>query len=60
MTVLTSAHQQPADFSLMSDEDYVAYLRGLDDELTERYYARGLTPPLTTLSSALAELAPPL
>ncbi len=59
MTVLTSAHQQPVDFSWMSDEDYVAYLRGLDDELIERYYARGLTPPMTPLSSALAELEPP-
>ncbi|MGH3778371.1 MAG: hypothetical protein ACRDRR_21955 [Pseudonocardiaceae bacterium] len=60
MTVLTSAHQHPVDLSLMSDEDYVAYQRGLDDELTERYYARGLTPPgMTPLPSTLAQLEPP-
>ncbi|MGH3856559.1 MAG: hypothetical protein ACRDR6_24335 [Pseudonocardiaceae bacterium] len=59
MTVLTNAHQQPVDFSLMSDQDYVAYQRGLDDELIDRYYARGLTPPMTPLSSVLAELDPP-
>ncbi|MGH3527215.1 MAG: hypothetical protein ACRDQG_02080 [Pseudonocardiaceae bacterium] len=60
MTVLTSATQHPVDFSLMSDQDYVAYQRGRDDQLTERYYARGLTPPgMTPLPSTLTELEPP-
>lgn len=60
MTVLTSAHQHPEDVSLMSDQDYLAYQRDLDDELTERYYALGLTPPgMTPMSSILAELEPP-
>ncbi|MGH3781153.1 MAG: hypothetical protein ACRDR6_28460 [Pseudonocardiaceae bacterium] len=59
MTVLTNAHHQSVDLSMMSDQDYVAYQRGLDDELIERYYARGLTPPMTPLPSTLAELEPP-
>ncbi|MGH3718709.1 MAG: hypothetical protein ACRDRI_07685 [Pseudonocardiaceae bacterium] len=59
MTVLTSTHPHPV-FSLMSDQDYLAYQRDLDDQLTERYYARGLTPPvMTPLPSTLAELEPP-
>jgi hypothetical protein len=60
MTVLTSTHQQPAALSSLSDQDYLAYWQGLDDELAERYYARGLTPPgMTPLPSGLTELAPP-
>lgn len=60
MTVLTSTHQQPMDFSLMSDQGYAAYQRRLDDELTERYYARGLTPPgMTPPPSTVAGLEPP-
>jgi hypothetical protein len=60
MTVLSSAHLHPVDLSLMSDQGYVAYQRGLDDELSERYYALGLTPlDMTPLPSTLAELVPP-
>lgn len=44
----------------MSDQGYAAYQRGLDDELTERYYARGLTPPgMTPPPSTVAGLEPP-
>ncbi|MGH3844826.1 MAG: hypothetical protein ACRDS0_25820 [Pseudonocardiaceae bacterium] len=57
MTVLTSATEH--HLSLMSDQDYLAYQRGFDDELTE-YYVRGLTPPgMTPLPSTLTELEPP-
>ncbi|MGH3769418.1 MAG: hypothetical protein ACRDTX_30440 [Pseudonocardiaceae bacterium] len=59
MTILTSTHHHPVDLSLMSDQDYLVYQRGLDDELTE-YYVRGLTPPgMTPLPSTLTELEPP-
>ncbi|MGH3822133.1 MAG: hypothetical protein ACRDRA_04730 [Pseudonocardiaceae bacterium] len=59
MTVLTSTHLHPVDLSLMSDQEYLAYQRGLDDELTE-YYVRGLTPPgMTPLLSTLTEFEPP-
>jgi hypothetical protein len=48
------------DVSLMSELEYVAYQRGLEDQLIERYYARGLPAPgMTSLPSALADLQPP-
>lgn len=60
MTVLTSTHQHPGELSLLSDQDYLDYWRGLEDELTERYYARGLTPPGgAPLPSSLTALTPP-
>ena len=60
MTVLTITHQHPGELSLLSDQDYLAYWRGLEDELTERYHARGLTSPgMTPLPSSLTALAPP-
>jgi hypothetical protein len=60
MTVLASAHLNPVNLSLMSDQDYVVYQRGLDDELSERYYAQGLTPlGMTPLLSTVAVLVPP-
>ncbi len=44
----------------MSDAEYDAYQRGLDDELTDLYYSHGLTPPgMTPMPTALAELEPP-
>ena len=59
MTVATSAYQHPVDLSLMSDQDFLAYQRGLDDGLSE-YYVRGLTPPgMTALPSTRTELEPP-
>ena len=59
MTVATNAHLHPVDLSLMSDQDYLAYQRNLDDELSE-YYLRRLTPPgMTALPSTLTELEPP-
>ena len=60
MIALTSAHLQPVDLSVMSDQDYLAYQRGLEDELAKRYYARGLIPPgMTPLPSTVAALVPP-
>lgn len=48
------------DVSLMSELEYVAYQRGLEDQLIERYYARDLPAPgMTSLPSALADLQPP-
>lgn len=48
------------DVSLMSEQEYLAYQRGLEDQLVERYYARDLTPPgMTSLPRALADLQPP-
>jgi hypothetical protein len=48
------------DTSLMSDEEYDAYLSRLDDELNECYYSRGLTPPgMTPMPAHLADLTPP-
>lgn len=57
-TIVTVAH--PDDISLMSDEQYIAYQRGLEDQLIERYYARNLTPPgMTSMPAVLATLDPP-
>lgn len=57
-TITTVAHP---DVSLMSDEDYLAYQRALDDQLAERYYSRDLTPPgMTPMPiTTLADLQPP-
>lgn len=59
MTCTTTARRHLDDFSLMSDEEYVAYQRGLEDEL-DLYYSHGLTPPwVTPMPTVLAELEPP-
>lgn len=61
MTLLIPAYDYPGQDALcwMSDEQYVAYQRLLDDELTG-YYRRGITPPgMTPTPSAVAELEPP-
>jgi hypothetical protein len=48
------------DVSLMSEQEYLAYQRGLEDQLIERYYSRDLTPPgMTSPPNALADLQPP-
>jgi hypothetical protein len=58
MTCTTTACHHLDD--LMSDEEYVAYQRGIDDELIDLYYSRGLTPPgMAPMPIILAELEPP-
>ncbi len=48
------------DVSLMSEQEYIAYQRCLDDQLTDRYYSRGLTPPgMTPMPTTLTDLQPP-
>lgn len=62
MTFPTTAYQHPDQdvISWMSDEQYLAYQRCFDDELIERYYSQGLTPPgMTPMPSAVAGLEPP-
>lgn len=60
MTVLTSAYHHVVEPSLLCDHDYLAYWRARDDELTERYYTRGLTPPgMSPLPSTPLALVPP-
>ncbi|MGH3777004.1 MAG: hypothetical protein ACRDRR_14965 [Pseudonocardiaceae bacterium] len=59
MTCTTTACHHLDDFSLMSDQEYVAYQRGLEDELIDLYYSHGLTPPwVTSMPTVLAELKP--
>jgi hypothetical protein len=61
MTLLIPAIEHPDQdpLSWMSDEQYVAYQRLLDDELTGRY-RRGITPPgMTPIPSTVSELEPP-
>lgn len=56
-TITTVEH---LDVSLMSEQEYIAYQRGLEDQLIERYYSRDLTPPgMTPMPRALADLQPP-
>ncbi|MFN2496156.1 MAG: hypothetical protein ABR608_09665 [Pseudonocardiaceae bacterium] len=60
MTCTTTACHHLDDFSLMSDQEYVAYQRGLEDELIDLYYSHGLSPPwVTPMPTVLAELEPP-
>jgi hypothetical protein len=60
MTYTSTVIKHFDEISLMSEEEYVAYLSLLDDELNERYYSQGLTPPgMTPMPAAFVDLTPP-